>query len=255
MKYLCIRIDDISLFNNSIQKQICDEILKYVIPTLGVVLFKNTQYNHIMYNFDPKVLQEYRGFCLGLHGITHENVCSDFEFAHWSIKRENLFLPWLLEGHEILGTNVFIPPHNCLDSRWVQALKKSGFLIVSSTKRELVDSNCEFLECPTGVISRDIIYIPQTCFIKRKYYYANSAYFDKLLGKILEYYKRVDLTVLTIHWWDFIDKDILDSKFFEAFLIFLKQLSSIARGITLHDAADLSTENKIDPNFFYEGMI
>ena len=252
MKYLNVRIDDVYFNDFCLQTEICESIQTVISPTCGVVLYRKEGDAFIKCSNSKKFFETFSGAELALHGLCHEGDQETFEFQKWtSALRFKYDFP-LGEGKKVLNTTVFIPPHNYFDHRWRKDLIRHGFKVVSSSKRDfsevIIDGEKKY---PVGVIKNGgIVYVPQTCFVKKKDFYAVEDYFLKLAKRIEEYYKIVDIVVLTIHWWDFISDEIIDKKFLNDFLTFIKSLLSVCQTISLEDAQHLNTQGYIVADFF-----
>ena len=250
MKYLNIRIDDVYYSDLPLQAEVCKTIQNVLSPTCGIILYQKTGETFTRRN-SFKFFETFSGSELALHGLSHNNFQEKFEFQKWSPSLTSKYEMPLRDGKKVLSTNIFIPPHNYLDPKWSNELKKYGFTVVSSSKRDLpeiiIDDKKSY---PIGVIKNDgMVYIPQTCFIKKKYYYSLDNYFLELMKLIDKYFEKVDIAVLTIHWWDFITDREIDKKFLDDFLVFIKSLLKICQSISLNDAQNLETRSCVTPNF------
>ena len=249
MKYVNVRIDDVLFDDIYLQKRICELICNIISPTYGMILYKTAE-NSIVLRDGEGFFANINNAELALHGITHDNYQDKYEFQKWSPSRQKDCEVYLQVGKEIIGSDIFIPPHNYFDRKWANAFAALGYTTISSSKRDFpaIRSSSEY---PVGIIRSDnLTFIPQTCFVKREYFYSIDNYFYKLFWRIQQYYKKVDIVVLTIHWWDFIEDGQIDTTFIHAFRSFIEAILQESKEISLNNAKELVTIGSITSDYF-----
>lgn len=261
MKYLIIRNDDIGYFSNVKFLSWQQEELNCFPQTYGIIPFTVWENRSFIASENYELVEFFNTHRIykAIHGIRHDDILGKYEFLGLHNKEYIVDGLEAIKNNSFFSTQVFIPPHNYMSDDWNDLLKKYGFKIFSKTKRTILsyyNDKVEFDEnssVPCGVIKKNGYYlIPQSFMIRKKTYYKYEYYFLHLLNLIEEYYKKIDLLVITIHWWDFMEKGVLDKEFFGAFKSFTKTLyKNGVKGVSFESAAKIPTQSFISNDFFY----
>lgn len=260
MKYLIIRNDDVGFFTNMKVLQLLSEELFLFPQTYGIIPYSSfggknffvCENNDLINYIDNNKMYK------ALHGIIHDCEYKDYEFVNLKNKTNIIRKLNDIKMNPFFDTNVFIPPHNYMTREWYEILKRYEFNIFSGTKREFfvnASGDLKFkkvLRFKCGVIhKKDYIEIPQGIMIKRKKYYSINNYFNKLQYMVHQYYQSIDILVITIHWWDFIEKGTIDYRYLTAFKNFLNSLyEKGVRGISFEDASKIFSKADLPCELF-----
>lgn len=253
-RYLIIRNDDID-FNTDLN------LLKSIAPifepyaqVFGVIPFLEATGKCTLENKELIRYLESRSLEYAIHGVFHRKYLGRYEFSTYTEQQEALYHPYLKQCCEYLPEKkTFIPPNNTLDPNWIPILKKFGFHVISSTKRENKSKIMQDIPyAEIGVIEKNGVYmIPQSFMIKKREYLQNHLYFKKLIERIENFYQKHHLLVITIHWWEFFGENLEDIVFRDTFVKFLEWFKRNGiESISFQEAVHISANSFIETNFF-----
>lgn len=166
-----------------------DILFKYNCkPIIGVIPNNCTEE-------DYKFLRDTHDISIGMHGINHDETRLD-EFSHWEtksdIKKKLNFFKNVLELKTDKACKVYMPPHNFINIKTLQALQETKFKAFTGGPGTLVS-----LQRPYG----NLVYIHSA----KPFEYGRS---DEMNSReTLEYLLGIPeekLTTLTLHWtWEY----------------------------------------------------